>query len=192
MAINDLAPGYSKIFYTVGTQIHTQTIPMIAPTGPPSPGDEPEFLVVSGETFPFSALMDTWADLIKPIHNTTSTIVRAEYWYKPLPESDPLFITSHTIGVNGTSAAPAVADGMLTITFRTRAGGNARLVFLETIFSKEFDDPAPFASIDLTNISGYITSEDSAFQARDNSRFFFPLRALGKASDALRRIRLNL
>lgn len=187
------APAFGRLIYSVNGREHVHQVNLTIPAGgTPDVGDEVVMTTPNGEGVEFSIFAAAYYDLVKPMYHTSTDFSRFEYWSKPTSIADPVFITAHTISGHGTSSTSNVADAMLTVTARTRAGHLAKFVFMESIFSKEYFDPAPIANANLAALMDYIIGVESPIIARDNSRVFFPLRGIGKASDALRKRRLGL
>ena len=193
MAINSPAPGFGKLIYAVNGRTHVHQVNLAPPTTESiDVGDDPVLQTPNAEGIEFSVFAQAYFELVQPLYNTSTDFSRFEYWHQPEPSDNPIFITALDISDNGTSSSSNVADAMLTITARTRLGGVAKLVFMESIFSKEYFDPAPIANASIVALMNYVTGVETPVIARDNSRIFFPLKGIGKASDALRKKRLGL
>lgn len=190
MAANSLAPGYVILHYAVtfGTEIHThkQTLP-VQPQLPVSVGSEPTFVDNNGDDILMSDAIDAYILLAKELFNTSCTFIMAEYWNKPTPESDPIWVYTYTIGVTGNRVGTAIEAGQITHSFRTEGGGIFKLVYLETPFVATYVDLYPFADADVTDLTDYLCSGVAWIHGRDGEKPAIPIKGVGKINDALRR-----
>jgi hypothetical protein len=129
--INSLAPGFVKLYYTVGTKEHVQTIPVL-----PFPAGGGAWLTATRFApggVSWTTNMDGYITAIKPMFSALSTFTYAELWTQADADADPVYQTTYSINVVGTGGGTAVANGMVTISGRTENGGIAKLVLLESL-----------------------------------------------------------
>lgn len=140
--------------------------------GIPDPGDDMStilFLRRDNTTTPAVSAITAWINLLQPFYNTTTgDFVRADLWkYEPSSYAKT-FVTSHTIGLPGTSATAGVQAAEVYITFRTQAGGILKLALEEPSIAPGIATTPPYTGIYLT-LTNFILSPANWIYARDNS-----------------------
>lgn len=191
MPVNSPAPGFAKIVYSVGTEEHVHNVNLIEPE-PVTGGVNPVFVLPDTTSIDFASWANNYLQLVVEFYGSTMSVSRAEYWRQAEGE-DPVFIYAAFPDYNtGASGAANVADAQVIFTARTQLGGVAKFQFMESIFSTAYYDVAPIANADAVALFAFITDENSIIVGRDGSRIIFPLKGIGKVSDALRKKRLGL
>lgn len=134
--------------------------------------------------------VDGFADVWKNVYSTGAELSSAELWVYPAePSQDPVFKSGYTIGVEGTIASgSATRPAQYAIfTFRSTAGGIARITLMEPRAAAVFDGKQTIvtASAPLQALSAYLVALTSPFKARDNAYVFYPLNISGGQNEAL-------
>lgn len=186
MALNNLSPAFVKIKYTVGSRVHTATIPTI-PYGSVIPGSEPNVTVRTGVPRVFSTAVTDWVTLAKVFFAATGTFDTAEFWSKPNPTDDPVWIYTHSIGVAGTSAGGTYTSSQMAMTFRTAAGGLYRAYLMETAVAVNSNWTYALLPADQKAFADYLMGNTSWIYGRDNAFLVACLFSRTKTNDALRR-----
>lgn len=199
MPINALSPGFIRMVYSSpDTEEHVQTLQASTPATTPTPGTEPEFYLRDGvATTTFSTFAAEYASQVLPLLPTTATISRMEYWYKPTITSDPLYIYTHPVDLNGTGYTPGIRARQYAMTFRSIGGGLLRFVLLGISGSYADRDKPPYADNVSNDLSDYLTGNaplypNSIIQARDNTWPLLSLALTTKTNDVLRAKYLDL
>lgn len=187
---NSLSPGYVILHYTCqfGTELrpHKMTIP-IEPGGAATPGIEPSVVNNSDDPVPLSTAVDNFLVGVLDVYSNQTQFTHAEYWSKPTPTSDPLYIYTYAMtGKIGTGGAN-ISAGQATMSFRTNAGGIAKVTFMESNIPTTLVDQAPFASLDHQDIADFLVGDDGWHRGRDGGLLITSLKLVGKLNDVLRR-----
>lgn len=127
---NSLYPGFTKLFYTVGTKEHVQTIPckpFVAIGGAWS-------VEMKGDPLggAWTTAVTAWVTAFKPLFANTTTFTYAELWTMAAPESDPEFRETLMLAVLGTAGSASVPMSQCCISGRTTGGGVAKIYGMET------------------------------------------------------------
>lgn len=184
MANNSDAPGFVLLQYQRGTFIHKAKL-HVNPDGVYTPGDTPTLVQRDTSTIVWTTAVDDFINVIKGIFNTAVDFTLAEYWQKPNPADDPVFIQSHAPGLSGTVATATSVASQAIWTFRTFAGGIKRLYLMESVNTPNQFISAPFAAGTVKTISDYMVAATGWIVGKDNSYPYVPLRYLTKTNDAL-------
>lgn len=184
MAVNSLSPGFVKLYYTVGVREHVMTIPVI-----PFPSGGGAWLTAtrfapSGVSW--TANMDAFITVIKPLMSSSTTFTYAELWTQATADSDPQYEATYSIAVIGTAAGAAVANSMITFSGRTEGGGIAKLVLLETALAVNIKYKSPYA-VPLAAIVAYLLSTSAFLVGRNGGYWLNVPQATTKTNDTLRR-----
>lgn len=161
------------------TLFHKHTFDINLSDSNPSPGDPFTGINttprVSG-SFPLDEYIESYAELVCALFGDTMSINRFELWKIPEGTFDGVFISGYTPTANtGTNAVACNPAQQTTLTFRSFAGGAARLQFMETSYTDHLRRPFPTSSAPANAIADFVLFEDSAFLARDNTPFLFAL-----------------
>lgn len=194
MAHNSLAPGFVKVQYTFAGLTHHATLPVI-PSGFLIPSVEPSFVPNGGGTVLMGTAVDAWIDLVLPFFGSGTDFISAEFWSKPTPESDPVWIYTHPIGESGSAGTAGVQMLQHVTTYRTAAGGLFKQYFMEVsgIITPNTRDPYPFTSGGISDLlADYLIGTSGWIYGRDGGKIVLPLYATAKTNDALRKRRLGL
>lgn len=132
-------------------------------------------------------LSNVFAPVWEPFYRASDSLVEAEIWSKPTPESDPLFIKVLDIADVGSSASTIVPYSQGVLTLRTEAGGITKVYLMETVFAVNTHDPRPFADTRVSALSAALTASASVWYGRDNSYPIIGLNWNTKTNDALRK-----
>ena len=191
MPVNDLSPGFVKVYYGTSGRTSVQTLP-VDPINP-SPGTTGNELAnYSGGTTTLAAFATQYGPLMADFTGPAYTIIFAELWSKPLPTSNPIFIESVPIGLPGTGNPPDSGATQVVMTHRTTNGGLHRWYFIGA--SGDPDQRASIASAPARALamSNYLIGNDSVVFGRDNGKLFAPLFYTSKINDAVRKDILGL
>ena len=184
--IHSLYPGFVKLFYTVGTFEHTQTIPV------------KPFLSVSSTWYveakgdPTGVLWTTalaaYINAVKPLYPATATFTYAELWTMSTPEADPLWVDTAMLAVVGTAGGSFVTAGQVVFSGRSTAGGVVKLYFMESIVAVN-NKYKPTYSAPLLAVASYLTGAGSWLAARDGGFWAVVPQVTSKTNDKLRKQR---
>lgn len=186
MPVNDLAPGFIKLRYSVSARSHVATIP-IRFDGVPTPGSDPQLLKRSGS--PIAALdgVTAYWTVIKAILANTSTLTGYEVYSKSVG-GDPLFLWGDDLNIAGTNVSAAIPMSQSVLTFRTTNGGILKIYIMETSaalnakIALRVTSAAPWGAM-----FNYIAGADSIIIGRDGGFPSSGIWVLTKTNDALRR-----
>lgn len=184
--IHSLYPGFVKLYYTVGTFEHTQTIPA------------KPFLSVGGTWYVeakgdatgilWTTALTAYITAIKPMFSTTTTFTYAELWTMDAVDADPLWRETSLLAVVGTSASAFVTAEQVVFSGRSTAGGTMKLYLMEaTPTANQKLKPtyaAPFAAVDT-----YLRGSTSWLAARDGGWWGAVPQITTKTNDKLRKQR---
>ena len=192
MAENSLSPGFAKFYYTGPTGIqHVATLPVAPPAGFTNPGFNPTITTKDDDTVSFGTAALAYGQLLAEILEPLSTVQFAEYWSKPTPASDPIYIYTQAINLPGTNALSGDPTYQIMMTTRTDAGGVAKFAVMgcpRLVGAKETD---PTANSDLENLYQFLLKPGlpgvSIFTGRDGGWPIAFLGYFGKTNDSLRR-----
>lgn len=146
-------------------------------------GDPPvgtEFNVINLDTKDSDTrTLQNWVEalgtVLAPLFDDTANIFLYELWKIPEGTTDATFISALAADIDGTNAIdPAQPAHQSTLTFRTYAGGTARIQLMETADARNgrfsVGSYAPMG--DLSNL---ISQDGSPVKGRDNAFIFWPL-----------------
>lgn len=191
MATNSLYPGFTKMYYGTGGNLHTMILPMI-PDGTPNIGIDPSILTRAGTPNLWSTYMTSLINLIKPLYNTATDFTLAEFYYMEEIDSDPQFVHGINPALSGTSATANTSMAQQVLTFRTYEGGIWKLFLMEAVITVNVVTSWPFAVGAVKTLADHLISTGSAVVGRDGGYPLVPLRSITKTNDALRkRVLLN-
>lgn len=191
MTVYDLSPGFVRIFYNAGSIPHTMTLPVKPVTV--TPGDNASTIEqYDGTAVDLATAIGNWIPFMKGLSVTTTEFTRAELWSKPLPTSDPIYITGEAIGEFGTSAATVSALTQVTLTHRTSLGNIQKLVLFGSVYQVNVRDPFPFASAATTNLSNFMRGVNAWIYGRDGGKLIVPIAATSKTNDPTRARELGI
>lgn len=200
MATNFPGPYEVRIFYTVdaaglGPMEH-QLRYSAELTADPVPGaafSTIDIVLSGGGTLALHTQVNALVALLKPLMSAADcTIDRAELWFYFEESFESNFISTYDIGEAGTHVNDATPANSTIYTFRTRGGGIAKCVLMETTGV----DANPVAYADLVtihkNLVDYIMHEsNSPWLARDNTYPFAFLKAFNGSNEHLFKVRYN-
>jgi hypothetical protein len=115
------------------------------------------------------------------------TLDTADFWSQPTPEDDPVWIYSHSLDDDGTSAGSAITAQQQVFTFRTDLGGLYRFYIMEGAVLANLALSYAAMGADSKALADYILGATSWLYGRDGGE---PLVSLGyktKYNDVLRR-----
>lgn len=137
----------------------------------PFPGGDPAEITLEGKDgtpIQFTAWVADVAALWATIYPATATLSRCELWRIPEGTFDGTFVNVVEIGQAGESLSASQVARQLTLTFRSREGGNARWQLMESIFTGNASVSPPYVSPGDT-LAAFILAADSPVVARDNT-----------------------
>lgn len=184
MAVNCLAPGYIKIFYTANGHDHVMTIPC-APTD-----DVPNFdmEIRAGGNVDQETGIGELLDVVVPFFETATTFNGWEAYTQADCDSAPVFQNNGVLtSVNGTNVGAAADWYQATLTFKTFLGGRGRFQMMEGAFGANQHLPIVGIGGIVEALSDYLTGTTTWVQARDNSNLKVPINYTTKMNDTLRK-----
>lgn len=190
---NSIAPGFVRINYSVGftgvaPRRHTMTLPVRYAATEPTPGQEPSILLADNTSQLASAFMSSMVTQIGKMFGTGAEFQSFEYWSKPTPESDPVFLHLDPVTVQPTLTGTNIPFGQAVMTFRTLEGGIFKMYFMEGKTPNTTRDLAPYATgTPARDISNYVTGLSSPVVGRDTSPPIAAISYTGKTNDHLRK-----
>lgn len=136
-----------------------------------NPGD-PFSSFVAAQRVGAGIQLDTWmtstAALLQPLFNTAVNFQVAELWrYTPLT-FDAAFISTFTVALAGTGAAPTVDASQAIITFRSQNGGIMRLDLRGVAIVAGGRESFPTLNASINALAGWLTGATNPVVARDN------------------------
>lgn len=184
----DLDPGFIKLRYDDSHRPHFQTL-CVDPSGVVTAGVEPDFAVKGGGTASMSTCIAAYAAILKTDFAAATTLISAEFWSKPTPSSDPVWIFAVPINLAGTASGSETFTRQVNRSYRTGAGHLMRIVTegVSSIFPNDTSSP-----IGTDALSTFLLGNTNFIVARDMS---FPVAKLNysvKTNDALRKKELGL
>jgi hypothetical protein len=141
-----------------------------------------------------AAISQFWGQRVRAFYRVADQIVSVTLW-RYLPNSfQKIFITQ--AGVDSPNGAinlanpPTALANQQTFTFRSAAGGIAKLVLLETTIGGNSTIPFPVPNAPaINNLANWAVSADSHIVARDNGFLIVPLRLSQGENEAVWRKR---
>lgn len=188
MAINCLAPGYTKIAYTSNAHPHTMVIPVL----PDGSGLAMHIKTKAGASIVWSVGVGALVALLAPMFDTTATFSGAEIYTQDDCASAPVFQDSMALAIAGTNGGSAFRFQQYAFSFRSVLGGRGFIKLMESDWQGN-DQKVPYAAMEATPkaLADYLTGTTSLFYARDNSYLSACLNGVTKVNDELRKRYLN-
>lgn len=183
------APGFVLLNYQNGSFPHQQKIQVIPAAGV-AVGTEPSFLTKASGNVLMSTCVDAYVALVKTIYDADTTFISAEFWSKPQPEDDPIWVYEHPIAVVGTVAGAVQLAGQLVFSYRTYGGHLMKQYFMDFSDQIPLNVRTSLGSIGAganANIRNYTLSDDAWMTGKDGEFAVAPLIYTSKLNDALRR-----
>jgi len=184
MAVNNLSPAYSRIYYVHNGIEHVKTIPHsdVADNGDGTWNAE----MKNGTFVTWTSGIDDIVANITPLMTAECTITHAELWTQPLPTDDPLNVQYHPIATVGAVPAPRDEYTTATWTYRTTGGGILRDVWFGAALTaplyQRLLDPAGIPTgYDVP--PSYMVGATCIYAARDNTFAILPLNLIFKQND---------
>lgn len=189
MAINDLAPGFIKLFYNSNGHNHVDTIP-IRPSGTPVPGTMPNVLDAGDNVVTALVGLTAYITAIKALYHTSASFVGYEVYTKAIG-FDPLFVFGDDLNIAGTSAVAAVPDGEVVITFRTAQGGVAKFYAMEGSTATNVRTAARTGAAGIVGtLTTFFLGATNIRMGRDTAKIISGIYFTSKINDALRKKRV--
>ena len=191
MAVNDLAPGFIRLFYNDSTLSHVQTIGINQPNLG-SPSSASTVLDKGGLAQNWRTGLDAYLVFLQPLMHNSSAVTLAELWSKPTPTSTPVIFDFYTPTFSPTGGISArVGYEQITMSFRTTNGG----VAYWKLFGSTDTTPGKYQNLnqasglttDEIGVRDYLISNSSIFFGRDNSYYAAPRNISHRLNDAIRR-----
>lgn len=136
---------------------------------------------------------ETWAAaftaILKTTLNATSEIATAELWFTPEGTTDSTFYSVLAIGEVGSQVGNAAVAQQTTLTFRSAAGGIARIQVMEGYSSGNQYEYPPYSLAPFEALSDLVVSAASPVIARDNAFLIAPNRMSNGQNEKLWRKR---
>lgn len=184
--MNDLDPGYIKLFYSSNGHGHEMVIP-VRYDGTPTPGTEPNVLQSGGTPQAVTAALTAFITVIKPYIHTSGSFTGFEC-YKKLAGSDPVFLYGNDLAIAGTGVTAATPYGQVVFTFRTSVGGILKIYVMEPITAPNTRSPIRTTSgAPLGALATYMLGATALPVGRDEGVPIFGMWSTSKVNDALRK-----
>jgi len=189
MAINCLAPGYIKLFYSSNGHAHVQTIPV----KPASVAANFHVLTKDNTNIDMAAAMTAFYAVWKPFFPATDSLDSFEQYTQANCASAPVFQGTGTlVGLVGTAGGANVPWAQCDLTFKSAAGGRGIFKMLENVLAVDSKtDLNSYGASPEGDLRDYLIGSSSWFLARDGSYLSRPINLVTKTNDALRRKYLN-
>lgn len=188
MAHNSLYPSFVKVFYTVSSLQHVQTLPVLAYEGVGGWWLQNQSSSV-GQTWEDS--MALYDDILKIVLSTTNSVINfAELWTYDSEEGDPIFRETFEIDTIGTWATAPVQMGQLVLSFRTALGGVLKTYVMETpAVVNQILTPPTMGGTQINAYRNWVLGSTGFVVGRDGSFPIAVIRGRTKTNDALRKKR---
>ncbi|AXH79573.1 MAG: hypothetical protein [Circular genetic element sp.] len=186
MPSNFPGPYEIEIKYTVSGIQHVQRLNCQASPAP-SVGDAPFGITLIGRDLSAVNLetwVNNWVTQIDGFFHTSVTFDSYDLYQYAVGTFERVWITSGTIGVNGTSPTATQLARQDTFTFRTVEGNTMRVVLLETVFTQLTRTPYPAIVPGVSAMMDIITATATPVLARDTSYPIAPLNHTGGQNEA--------
>lgn len=175
MAVNAKGPYEVRIPYiSPDGYTHTLRLNAIVAGAAPEPGTDPDdvILVTRGGSVSLSAGVNALWAIFRPRITPTTLASGFSFWKIPTGGGDPLFITAGDLTTpNGSSINAFRPNGQEIWTFRSAAGGIAKLVVMDAANPNNNRTPIPPAD----PIATYMTGATSWVIARDDGYLIAPI-----------------
>lgn len=186
MAINSLAPGYVKLFYTSNGHTHVQVVPVQVYQAVGGAW----FLSMKGDSIgnDWVTVFTAYVTAFRAAIPNGATVNFAELWTMDSPTADPIFRASTNIALAGLGGATAaIANSQVTIAYRSENGGLYKWVSVENNIAVNTIIQPPFTATQLASLHTYLIGATSCVSARDGGFLIAALRAISKTNDKLRK-----
>lgn len=188
---HSLAPGFIEVTYTVSALLHKMRVPVQPDVGW-GVGLEPNLVTKNGASISLSAAMTELLAVVRPFFHTSVDFLAADAWFTPTGGTDPIWVYTHPLGVQGTSSTVATFMSQVVMSFRTLIGGIAKIYMMEASVTINNRVSYPFGAGSSTNLATYMTGSTSIWRGRDDSVLVVPMWQTTKTNDAIRKKRLNM
>lgn len=189
MAINDLAPGFIKLFYNSNGHNHVDTIP-IRFSGTPIPGTMPNLLDAGDNVVTALVGLTAYITALKPLLHTSAAYTGYEVYSKAIG-FDPLFVFGDDLNIPGTSAVAAVPDSEAVFTFRTAQGGVAKVYVMEGSSATNLRVAARTGAAGVVGtVTTFMLGSTNIRIGRDTAKIISGIYFTTKINDALRKKRV--
>ena len=187
MAVNDLAPGYAKLFYTSAGRAHVQTLPCSYNPTTPTIGQEPVLDQQGGTTINAGAAISAWLTAVRAVFHSSTTFTAYEFYQKSV-NSDPIFVYGQDLNIAGTSSTVNTPYAQAVLSFRTGAGNVMKTYLMEGAITVNQRIPNRIsAAVPYGAVVTYLLGATNWIVGRDNA---FPISGIyitTKFNDALRK-----
>lgn len=192
MASDGLSPSYVKLYYEAAPGPHTATIPVnLVAAG--LPGGTFELFTKGGSQVAWETGIAAYVTALKPNAPATTTFQYAELYTQETPDDEPLFLSSHVLGVAGTHASAVAPASQIVWSLRSDLGGKGFVYLMDSPNSSNLKYKAPsYGNAAFLGMVTYLIGSTSIFVCRDNGSPVTCTKVVTKTNDALRRrYRLN-
>ena len=110
--------------------------------------------------------------IIAPLFHTNVDFIDAELWRYTMGTFDAAFYSVLALGSNGTGVAATVNASQIIVTFRSQAGGNARVDLRGVNIPAGGRESFPTGNASINTLGGWITGALSPVIARDDGYLF--------------------
>ena len=152
MAVNFPGPYELRIFYTatISGEVYNHTCRLsmlnVDYSGVGDDFDTIEVTARDASVQTLDVLTDNLIADVREFHSSEITYDRAELWEYEEGTFNAFFVSTYTVGVDGSAAASAVLDSQTILSFRTSAGGIAKLDLRHTSFPEAVTETYPTGS----------------------------------------------
>lgn len=187
MALNDLFPGFIRVYYHSQFAPHVQTIPTRQPAFA-TIGDVPTYTAWDASSVSATVMMTAYLDALKALVVPDISIDSWTAFNVTAPGAEPQPVFAETYGHVGTATLTGWAAAVQrTYIWRTTAFGFFKLVVLDNPTDNSFNARTPFTSEEVAVETALINSAH-AFSGRDG---FQPLIRLGVTVTLNEKLRAN-
>jgi hypothetical protein len=189
MAINCLAPGYIKLFYSSNAHDHVQTLPV----KPASVAADFHVLTKDNTNITIDAAIADFYVVWAPFFFTDDALTGFEQYTQADCASAPVFRGAGTLtGFPGTSGGGATPWAQADFTFKSQGGGKGIFKLLEPNVAVDVKQALnTFTGDRVADMRDWLISNAAWITARDNTYLSRPINYVTKTNDALRRKFLN-
>ncbi len=187
MPVSDIAPGFLRITYGLPTSQHVMIVPVNPVPETVVVGQEPSFLTRGGIQLDMEIAWDTLSGYLAPMFTAAVSFTSVEFWSRPTPEDDPIFVYALPGGLPGTGVGTLAVDGMLNNYFPDvclvelrKFSADGKHSFLPILLTRNHGQTSAMEDLQ----SRTLRARTNFTYSRDNSYPFIGLKALGKTSDA--------
>lgn len=185
----DLSPFFIKVTHNDTHRDHIMTIPT-KPNSPPIVGTDTGLLRRDGDPISFVDWFTEFSAVLKTFFHSGHLITNADFWSKPTPDDDPVWVYSIAGSVAGTATGATQYKQEIVQSYRSGLGNIAKVYILAP--SADYPNDNVHALTTADAMAAYIVGPSSVWVARDTSKLIAPLKSSSKTNDKLRELELGI